>query len=398
MKLGPFLAQARVGTGTSAQYAAATGMLNPGSPSGSPTPTANVVLKLPRTGAVNGQVLDESGANAVANAQVTIENRDQAGPLGAFTLPMTTDGGGLFTASNVPVGNVRVSAFSGLFGGSATGLLTAGSPTPATINVRMGSLVKLSTPYTLTSSEFRFDVACQGQLVAGGRTDGSWLTTYALAYELWIGEAASPCVNAAAFEDGKRELRLDGGLVGGLLVTRKIFAPETGGLVRFLEVLTNPGVTPRSLLVSVSSMLGDVNHRATVVTAPASTGNTYAVGQLTNMGSVGFAFAGPGAAVPAAEGSVLLESDSFAYGWNVTVAPGQTVILMHFRAAGFGSNGGVRADVGIRDAGPRRHVRRHERGGEVAGRELPGAVIIASIGENTCARADFARAQIELNR
>jgi 5-hydroxyisourate hydrolase-like protein (transthyretin family) len=335
VKLGAFLVQTRVEVDGLPQYAAATGILT------SQPALAEVPLKLPRTVALSGQVLPETGDTPVANAEVIIENRDHAGPLGSFSLTTQTDAAGSYTAPSVPAGQVKVTAFDGLFGGSVTAPVAGTGP--ATLNVRVGSLVKLSPDYVMESGGFRFDITCQGRISQGGRMDGSWWGTYVNAFAMSVNSNQPPCVTAAALEDDHRELSLDGGMLDGLHVTRKIYVPASGGFARYLEVVTNPGPTARTVRIDVAGGIGNSSQRPQLFRAPSATGNTYAVSQFSFMGSVGFVFAGTNATVPAVD-AYFSTSTSFSYAWNVTVQPGQTVALMHFALQG-GSSGGPALDV-----------------------------------------------------
>jgi hypothetical protein len=340
VKRGPFALQAKAGTGSDARYVSANGVLG-----GEPMPEGGILLKLPATGVVGGQVFQEGGQGPAGDAEVIIESRDHAGPLGSFSVTANANGAGQFTVSGVPVGQVKVSAFSGLFGGWTIGSLTASEP--AALNVEIGSLVKLTPPYALDSSDARFSISCHGRVATGGQPDGNWFFAYANAFALTVDDAiAFPCVTAASFEDNRRELMLDGGTVNGLALSRKIYVPESCGYARFLEVLTNPGATARTVHVRIAGGLGRSANRPTLVVAPATTDRTYAVSHFNPSWSVGFVFAGQGNVVGVSDATFSTGTTSpFSYEWSVTVPPGQTVILMHFtlqEAAG-AQQAGVRA-------------------------------------------------------
>jgi hypothetical protein len=319
VKFGAFKVQAQIGTDEQARFVAVSGTLT------SDPQTGVVTLRVPATGELSGQVVS-SGAGA-ANAEVLIENVEHSGPLGGFSRALDANSTGFFSATDVPAGQVRVSAFSGIFGGSRTITLTPG--TPATVEVQIGSLVKLADPYALSSSAFRFSVGCRGYMANGGRIDGSWSTMYADAFGLTVNDTSFPCLPAAALEDGQRELVLDGGVVGTIRATRKIYVSETGDYARYLEILTNSSASPRTVTVDVAGGLSSWPSVPAWVVRPEATGMTHAVSSFLHMGSLGFAFAGHGATLKPTE--VYVDSPNyFFYRWEVTVPANGTVILVHF--------------------------------------------------------------------
>jgi 5-hydroxyisourate hydrolase-like protein (transthyretin family) len=338
-KLGAFLLQASIEVNGQPQFVAATGML-----AGQPA-VVDVPLKLPKTVALSGKVLQADGTTLVPNADVKIENRDHAGALGWFVLNAEADATGTYTAASVPVGQVKVTAFDGTFGGSTTAAVTESGP--AAIDVKIGSLVKLSPNYVMDSAGFRFDITCDGRIYQGGRMDGYWWGTFVNAFRMSVNSYQQPCITAAGLEDNGRELSLDGGMRDGLHVTRKIYVPASGGFARYLEVVTNPGATARAVRVDISGGHGNWSQQPAVVTSPSTTGNTYAVSQFASMGSVGFVFAGQNSVVPAVD-AFFSTNPTFSYAWNVTVQPGQTVALMHFALQG-GANGGAALDASARE-------------------------------------------------
>jgi hypothetical protein len=294
------------------------------------TPTLDVALALPATGVVTGQVVTGSPAAGAGPAEVIIENRDTDGPFGAFSVTVTSDASGFFTASGVPAGLVQVSAFVGDIGGRVSGTLAPPEPLdfPA---VALGELRRLGwySMVNLDSSGFRFDVGCQGRVRGGGKTDGSWYDTYGDAFRLNVGGATFPCVVAGALEDGGRELVVDGGVLEGIHVRRKIYVPETGGYVRYLEILTNTQPTTQFVVVSLSGQFSRSWARQ-LFTPVADTNTTFGV--LTDLwgGSQGYAFASPDAAQKPVWATLWSGLSYFEYVWGVDIPAGQTKVIMHF--------------------------------------------------------------------
>lgn len=321
VKLGGFMVQARVGSGGDLRFVSASGAVS------QQAPAVDVPLKLSQQVALGGRVLDEDGTSVVADADVFVESRDHSGPLGFWSFATSANAAGLFTVPATPLGQVTVSAFRGVLGGSATAQVT---PTgPATLDVQLGTLVKLSPAYVLESAGYRYDISCRGAIEHGGRLDGSWTETFGNAFTMDVDGAPFPCLRAAAFEDDRRELRLEGRLVSDLLVTRKVFVSPTGGFTRYLEVLTNPRTTAQTVSVSVGGELGNWSLRPSVIRWPSETANTYAVTRVSGLGTQAYVLAGANAPTPLAWSS-FSTSPSFYYGWTVTVPPGETVILLHF--------------------------------------------------------------------
>jgi hypothetical protein len=121
--------------------------------------------------------------------------------------------------------------------------------------------------------------------------------------------------------------------IHNLQVLRKIYSPDAGGFARYLEEIQNPGTTPVVVSLTISGNLGSDNSTRIVV-APSQTNFTYAVTDQSGICCdplLGHVFGGTTStlAVPALQ--FIQTNDNIFYRWdNITIAPGQTAILMHF--------------------------------------------------------------------
>jgi hypothetical protein len=97
-----------------------------------------------------------------------------------------------------------------------------------------------------------------------------------------------------------------------------------GQYVRYLESITNPTSQPITLDVLVRGRFLPYPAKP-VTTTPASTGNRYFVAGLA-----GFVVAGTGAAAAPVEVKAPTDSPDVLTRWTLTIAPGQTVGLLHF--------------------------------------------------------------------
>jgi hypothetical protein len=293
-------------------------------------PSLDVALALPALGTVTGQVVQGSPAGGVGPAEVIVENKDNDGPFGAFSMTVTSDAAGFFTATGVPAGLVQVSAFVGEIGGRVSGTLTPPQPLdfPALPIGELRRLGSLST-FDLDSSGFRFDVTCHGRIRGGGTTDGWWYDTYGDAFRLNVGGATFPCVTAGALEDGDRELVIDGGVLEGIHVRRKIYVPETGGYARYLEILTNTLPTEQFVVVSLSGQFPRWWARQ-LFTPVADTNTTFGVLNDAGRGAQGYAFASPTASAKPEWATLWSGLSYFEFVWGFDIPAGQTRVIMHF--------------------------------------------------------------------
>jgi protocatechuate 3,4-dioxygenase beta subunit len=292
-----------------------------------------VDLAFPPTGTVQGHVTDQYGL-AAANRQVVVQSQAQHGPLGAARFETTTDSTGAYQVDGVPVGALWVGAgeqySSGLSDGLVAGALTTAGGT-ATVDVAQGNAFN-AVGYNLT---FRgafgsqiFDFGCTGDINRGGTDDygeGS-------GNPLFNGGGASlrlygtrfPCASQVFGSQSERRFNFGPYRFGELIATRQTYFAASQLFARYLESITNPTDHPITVDVVVRSRLA--GNSRTVTTTPASTSNRYFVLQ----GGSGFVLAGTTATNAPAEVQVAIGSDVAVSRWPVTIAPGQTIGLLHF--------------------------------------------------------------------
>ncbi len=296
---------------------------------------AAINVNLPATGTLSGTVFQADGATPVANATVKIENFAGAGGNGHFVVNAVTDANGRYESTAVQVGLVRVTAVDPadpVVVGTSPAAVTA--TTPAEVNVNLGNAFAInSTPFNLDGADgFRYDIWNDGGLNSGGTADGRLVDAYSSSHNLTVDDNWYYWnrITLASLEDGGREITTGFDSWGGLYMTRKIFVPSGGGFARFLEILSNPTDHPVTYRLGIDACTG-FGDDTRIQTTPAETGNSYAV-LFDNTGArpaIAEAFAGPGAATAISAVSFASRRE-FSYHWNVTVQPGQTVILMHF--------------------------------------------------------------------
>jgi hypothetical protein len=303
-------------------------------------------LRLPALNTVTGTVFQNDGVTPAANVDVTVQNFDSNGDLAPLFPPfLTTDANGHFQATNVPTGQILVSAFDPLHPaqpGRSDGTLAA---TPATINVTLGNAFTFFTPAfqprTLSGTDlFRYDFDCDGEIDAGGTTDGRLSRAYDGAFILSLnGNSAGNafgatylCFIAVPNDPSGQGIEYSSVGYAGLRVSRKAFVPSTGGFARYLEVVSNPTSSAISAAVLVGSFL-DSGTFTQIATVPSATANTYAVTKSSAgccTPSLGFVFSGATPSVPVTSTTFVNGSGYVAYRWDVTVPAGGTVAFMHF--------------------------------------------------------------------
>ncbi|MDD2885727.1 MAG: VWA domain-containing protein [Dechloromonas sp.] len=147
-----------------------------------------------------------------------------------------------------------------------------------------------------------------------------------------------------SFEDTNRELVFGVVTSGQVSITRKVFVPDTGtGFARYLEIITNTGSTATTFNVGISSNLGSDSSTAVLATSSGDTVfSTTDRWIITDDSTTGLAGGDPvvahvfGASGGLSPTSVTQSSDAISYNFNLSLAAGQTKIIMHF---------GVQADT-----------------------------------------------------
>jgi len=186
--------------------------------------------------------------------------------------------------------------------------------------------------------------------------DGSLSDAYdADAFRLYINEAQynnDDSENYTTEADG-REYFLDDYTMSNLIVRRKVYFPEDRDWVRYLEILHNPTASSISVDVRIYSNLGSGDETRVVMTSSGdkipdiydywAVSDDELNGHSKSRPSLSHVWGGPG-------GSDRIDSlwefsdgsGYINYRWeNVTVNPGQTVVLMHFGGLAFNNNDAI---------------------------------------------------------
>jgi hypothetical protein len=345
ISLGSFYVQARHRTNRT--FGSTAGTINDAGE------TVNADITFPALTTVSGRVFRADGATPVANARVYVESFSNAGSQGRFYSPVTANASGNYTATGVPVGLARVTAFDPNNEQQAgESEATVDASASATINVTLGGVKVFDGEQTLTGTDgFRYQFWYDGGMDDGGTTDGNVGPAYNGAFYLtfqnsgwwYYGNVAGSGHETATIEDGGREYFFGYDSQMGLQLRRKLFVPVEGGFARYLEILHNPTDKPISVDADMESWFGYLSGgrfdtRFTTVVRPSETNNTYAVTRFKEeccYPALGHVFGGPNARVAARDVQVWNEDNDESrsiYHWDVTVPPGQTVILMHFTA------------------------------------------------------------------
>jgi hypothetical protein len=177
-------------------------------------------------------------------------------------------------------------------------------------------------------------IDCQGALVATANAADA--TNQFFTNLLRVNGEPFPCLDGVNVAAQEQQLAFGPVTLSGVQVTRKVYAPADGRLVRSLELLTNAGDTAQVITVTVEGYLASGAATRLVIDPLAQTtgyavvdGDLFGPAQLPVLAQV---FAGMGASAPPVV-EFSNGSGEFAYRWlNLTLQPGQTVALLHFVA------------------------------------------------------------------
>lgn len=322
-------------------------------------------LTLSGTGRVTGTVFNPDGSTA-PTARITLNSQVNGMP-NLFTI---SDSQGRYAIpANVPEGSFTVSA--GVqrlrFGGNATGRVNFDGE-QLVVNIQLEENQVPAATDTLTrlfdANGFDFAVQRDGSVRDGNTAvfrGNNGIDRGGMRLDIRANGNATPFTFVqGAFEDTGREMAIQGRAIAQLEVERKIFVPVRGYFARYLEVLTNPTASPVTVDVRVDTHYRFIqeirngfrfNEPPRVITTSngnslVQTGDNWAViddnrdldpFRTINLPSVAQVFGGSGGR-DAADLSEFEVDFSGSFGrlrlqWsNVTVNPGETVILMHFVA------------------------------------------------------------------
>lgn len=259
----------------------------------------------PETGILNADLIYDAGGTARGDRVAVLEN---VGPDLSITDP-----GFVF------------------LGGAASPSLLAAS---AALTAAEGSADRLATqqasitlPVELfDGGGFRWDIAGDGSIL-DGTSD---------AYDGGLRHDGFPSFPTAETEEGDREIVIGPAPIGGVEVVRKVYVPADQPWARYLEIVTNNGASSVDYPLRIQSNLGS---DGSTVVAGTSSGDTVfdANDQWVVTDDVDAAddptmlhvIAGAGALTPASAG---LSMDDLGFSYDLSLAPGETQVVMHFAA------------------------------------------------------------------
>ncbi len=202
--------------------------------------------------------------------------------------------------------------------GVVAGHIGAGSPT-----IGPGTPVPLPR-FLFDGTNFQWDISGNGS-IGDGSSD---------AYDGGLVHRNFPFLSSGLAEDSGREIVIGPATVGGASVTRKIFIPSNQGYARFLEIVTNPTASTLNYTVFIDTNLGSDGSEVIVATSSGDTIFNTADDWIITDDSDGFndptllhIIAGPGGRRPT---TATQPSGSLFYSYALTLAPGETQIIMHF--------------------------------------------------------------------
>ncbi|MEM9185591.1 MAG: hypothetical protein AAGB00_03755 [Planctomycetota bacterium] len=242
-----------------------------------------------------------------------------SGDAGAYSLTVVKDAA--FDAESVP--QVLPASGDALpASGDALGAINADFP----VDNSTGVSGAVNLPANLIDGNgFLWDLAVTGS-VAGGSDD---------AFDGAAVHGGFPVAGGGAtLEETNREVVIGPRTIAGLDVSRKVYVPDDAGFARFLEVVTNNTAATHTYTVAIATNLG--SDGATNLFDDDSGDASFGVDDdwlVTRDGSgedpsVLHVVAGLGDRPTAAS----LSGDDVEYEFELTLAPGETQIVMHFLA------------------------------------------------------------------
>ena len=208
-------------------------------------------------GTVSGQVSDPGGAASPAN--IPIQLRSLNPDIGGY-YNTSTDASGQYTIAGVPVGNFTVNATDSGRGylGDASGKLDSdGQQATADIHLINNAVTLPVNLYDMNG--FVFDIYQNGRIAGGTANqfygDGN---THSGGFLLTL---IDPQSNTAAFtgstigakEVNGQQIDIRQNNLLGIDVTRKIYVPQDGYFIRYVEVLSNPSANPITVDLQITN-------------------------------------------------------------------------------------------------------------------------------------------------
>ena len=310
-------------------------------------------------GQVQGTVRNPNGT--LANG-VSITLQSSNAQVGGF-FSATSNASGAYTINNVPTGSFTVTASvpAQQLVAEASGQI-ASDGAVAIVNIQLlNNAINLPTNLW-DASDFFFNLQSDGSILDGTNSVyGGDFNTNRGGFHLDVITAGTPNPftgnGFATTEQNGREVVIRQSGLAGLNVTRKVFLPQDGYFARYLEILTNPGTSPVTVDLRVTSNVRPFNNSPVIqasssgdkvldVSDPANPDRWVVIGDIVDgdpflnccfIPALAFSFDGVGAADHAAS-ATYVSNPNFSPGqlaitWsNITIPAGGTVAYMHFGA------------------------------------------------------------------
>jgi hypothetical protein len=281
----------------------------------------NIDIKTDNSLRVTGLVTDNGVP--IQGASVYLKSVNVYGAFGVVSQYATTDTNGKYEFLNAPAGDFRIQATKYTKVGVSQ-IITGVADSSKTVDIALGNAVWLS--HVLTGSDSsQFQVSGSGNLIS--TTYGQRGYRYYDGQNLSVSNLPFPYQDFAFIDtlNGPREIVFLPVKLSTLDTTRRIFVPETGGFVRYVDSFKNLSTVDVTVQVSLSSN----PYAQSVLISPVQSSGRYAILARFNGDSIiGEVFAG-------INSSVIVNSDfspksTTTNTWNITIPAGETVSLMHF--------------------------------------------------------------------
>jgi len=177
------------------------------------------------------------------------------------------------------------------------------------------------------STGFRWDIQRNGNINDGSND----------AYDGGLVLSGFPSLSTGTTEEDGREIVIGPATVSGVTVTRKIWVPSDQGFARFLEIVSNPGTSAVDFTVRLDSNLGSDGSESGsggfVATSSSDRAFTTDDDWIITDDRPGsdptllHVIGSPGGQRPSL---TSFPSGSLSYAWNLSLAAGETRIILHF--------------------------------------------------------------------
>ncbi len=332
--LGPIHVQVQYYDSTKGRYQYASMVADV---TAAPSPfTLAVDYRAPSRAALDLTVLDPAGT-PVADAYVALLPFGSDGPLGSDSYYVATGAGGTVSFTDLPPGPFRaqVDRWDPASGESVyavvSGVLQPGQTTTAT--ARLGTAI--SDDFALVGDDqFAYGLDFGRAAIVDWANPNGVPAVFHRAMQASDGDTSFGGASYAEADAGRRLLTIGPSFDEGILFTRRVFSPPSGGFVRFHDEITNALPYERTLVVWLRHDMED-DGAFTLDSTASPTTLTFVSSESPTMAVAGFVLGGAGAPVRA--GGFDLPDASHAdsdarYAYVVKLPAFGTIGLLHFAA------------------------------------------------------------------